>query len=187
MFLSKNRPKSTRRTPLRVALILALLGAMTILPTAEGADRFLTGQVEMIEDGDTIQLRLDERSLAPVQLAYIDAPDYDRRSGKRQDLHEEARAYLSDLINKKRVIVESKGLDQFNRIIGVVFLGEMNVNLEMLLRGMAEIYYPIRRSPSEVDKKLYASFELAENIAKEEKRGVWALADYISPYQFRRR
>ena len=82
----------------------------------------------------------------------------------------------------KSVDVRSYGKDRYGRTLGVVFVKEMNVNLEMVKAGLAEVY---RGRPAKgLDLVLYWD---AEAGAKKAGRGMWSLGDkYISPKEWRR-
>lgn len=157
-------------------------------PDKAGDDaKFIWGKVTEIYDGDTIAMTDDKGEFVRVQLAYIDAPDLDIKTGDRQPLYNESLNTLKEMILNKEVIVESLGVDRFGRVEGIVFLDRTNVNLEMTRKGMAEIYYPVRINPGQYSEYYVTRFQAAEKMAKEDRTGVWGQSDYISPYQFRRR
>ena len=82
----------------------------------------------------------------------------------------------------KSVDVRSYGKDRYGRTLGVVFVKEMNVNLEMVKAGLAEVYRG--RPAKDLDLVLYWD---AEAGAKKAGRGMWSLGDkYISPKEWRR-
>ena len=170
-----------------LALVLAFhLGATP--PDAWGdPPNLMWGKVTQIYDGDTIAIKNDQGESVRVQLAYIDAPDKDHKTGAVQPLHNESKKTLSRLIMGKEVIIESFGTDKFGRIEGIVFLDKLNVNLDMVLKGMAEVYYPVRVNPERYKKEYVEKFLRAEKIAKKETLGVWGRPGYVSPYEFRRR
>jgi endonuclease YncB( thermonuclease family) len=77
--------------------------------------------------------------------------------------------------------VKSNGTDRYGRILGVVFIGGMNVNLEMIKAGLAELY---RGKPAGgLDLEPYWK---AEAEAKEARLNMWSLEDkYVSPRDWR--
>ena len=86
------------------------------------------------------------------------------------------------MVLNKSVDVRSYGNDRYGRTLGVVFVKEMNVNLEMVKAGLAEAYRG--RPPKGLDLKPYWD---AEAGAKKAGIGMWALGDkYISPKEWRR-
>lgn len=150
-------------------------------------DNLAWGKVTRILDGDTIEIKNDRGQSVRIQLAYIDAPDMDSKTGETQPLHQESMNTLDRIIHDKEVIIESLGVDRFKRIEGIVFLGKLNVNLEMVRKGMAEIYYPVRLKPGDYNQQYVSKFIDAEKLAKKSKAGVWGIENYSSPYKFRRR
>jgi len=150
-------------------------------------DNLVWGKVIRILDGDTIEIKNDQGENVKVQLAYIDAPDMDPKTGEAQPLHRESMKTLTRIIRDKEVIIESLGVDRFKRIEGIVFLDKLNVNLEMVRKGMAEIYYPVRLRPKQYNQRYVQKFIDAEKQARSSKAGVWGMDNYLSPYKFRRR
>ena len=82
----------------------------------------------------------------------------------------------------KSVEVKSYGTDRYGRTLGVVFVGDKNVNLEMVKVGLAEVY---RGKPAKgLDLKPYRN---AEAEAKKAGVGKWSLGyKYISPKEWRK-
>ncbi len=148
---------------------------------------YIWGKVTSIQDGDTIVIEDDNGKRRRVQLAYIDAPDMNPKTRKKQPLHDKSVKYLTNLLINKEIIIESFGVDKFSRIKGMVFLNKMNVNREMIVQGLAEIYHPVRKNPGAYIKEYTDKFQEAEKFAKKQKIGIWGDADYFSPYQFRRK
>jgi endonuclease YncB( thermonuclease family) len=135
----------------------------------------LVGTVIKIVDGDTIDAQLSSGPIR-VRLHGIDAPE------RGQPGATEATATLSRLIAGKQVDIEPFSQDRYERMIGIVFLGDLNVNLELVRRGHAWAY---RRYMRKADSELC----IAEAAARTAKRGLWALpADqWVAPWEWRRR
>jgi endonuclease YncB( thermonuclease family) len=172
---------------LLAAIALTLFAVAALAQTEAATDNFLWGKVVGVEDGDTIAIKDDQGKTSRIQMAYIDAPDYDYSAKKAQPLQGDSRKKLEQLVLGKDVIVESFGVDQFDRVVGMVFLDKLNVNVEMVRTGMAEIYQPIRLNPGRHKKYYVEQLVEAEKLAKEKKEGIWGEPDYISPFLFRRR
>lgn len=66
----------------------------------------------------------------------------------------------------KVVDVNGYGMDRYNRILGVIFLGGKNVNLEMVKAGFAEVYRGDHAHGFDP-----APYQQAEREAKDAKRG----------------
>lgn len=170
---------------------VALIGAVYQPPTAscqpEDTQDLILGKVFKLYDGDTIAIKDDKGKDVRVQVAYIDAPDMDEKTFEKQPLYGESIKFLSGLILNKEVIIESFGKDKNGRVEGMIFLEKLNVNVEMVRRGMAEIYEPVRSNPSAYKSEYVKQLNDAESAAKSEKLGIWGDPSYTSPYQFRRR
>ncbi len=128
------------------------------------------GKVISVHDGDTIRVLVGKQQ-KKVRLFGIDAPESNQAFGKV------AQSTLKDLIWKKEVKVEFKELDRYGRIVGVVYLDSVNINLEMVKKGMAWVYKTYNREPS---------FLEAEEIAKKSKIGLWKDPDPTAPWEFRK-
>ncbi len=72
--------------------------------------------------------------------------------------------------------VETQGKDRYGRTIGTLFVGQRNINLEMVESGMAWQYRKYDKS------KLFAD---AEASARKAKRGLWADAHPVAPWEWR--
>ncbi|GHU30984.1 hypothetical protein AGMMS50256_18780 [Betaproteobacteria bacterium] len=66
-----------------------------------------------------------------VRLARIDAPE------KRQAFGWQAHQTLYSLTFHKNVLVIEAGHDHYGRTVGTIYLGRINVNQELVRRGMA--------------------------------------------------
>jgi len=166
---------STRKSHILACLILFLF----ILPAISFAGQF---KVTRVYDGDTIKAEGYD-IVIKVRLAGIDSPETSKRKrDPGQPYSQRAKKYLAGLILNKVVDVKGYGLDRYNRILGVIFLENKNINLEMVKAGLAEVY---RGKPPE---GLYsAPYFQAETEAREVKRGMWYLGDkYISPKEWRK-
>jgi endonuclease YncB( thermonuclease family) len=133
-----------------------------------------TARVVKITDGDTISVRAGGKDAQKVRLVEIDTPEGDQPYGG------EARQALATLISGREVRIESHGADDYRRILGRVFVGDLDVNAELVRRGAAWVY---RRYSD--DPELIA----LECEARAEKRGLWALpaSDRVPPWKWRHR
>jgi micrococcal nuclease len=93
-------------------------------------------------------------------MADYDAPERDQPYGG------ESTAELARLLAGGVVQIENRGSGGFGRTAGRVFVGEVDVNFEMVRRG-AGWFDPEYAK----DEELY----LVENAARDAKMGLWAL------------
>ena len=72
--------------------------------------------------------------------------------------------------------------DRNSHILGVVNIDGININLEMIKQGLAEVYGG--DPPKDFD---VAPYRNAEAEAKATEQGMWSLKDkHISPYEWRK-
>lgn len=125
-------------------------------------------KVIRVYDGETIMAKGHD-IVIKVRLVGIDAPEMgrDKRySGQPYSL--EAKNHLADLLLNKTVEIKGYGLDVYNQVLGLITIDGRNINLEMVLSGMARASK--RRPPREFD---LAPYHNAERQAKRGKRGMW--------------
>ena len=63
----------------------------------------------------------------------------------------------------------------------MIWIGDRNINLEMVREGCAEAYVEYLKEPYR------SQFMCVEMEARAAKRGIWSLADYERPKDFRKR
>lgn len=162
-----------RITPILILFLLAL-------PTISLAGQF---KVTRVYDGDTIKAEGHDIEIK-VRLVVIDTPETSKKKRELgQPYSQQAKKHLAGLILDKVVEIKGYGLGPFNRILGVIYLNDKNINLEMLKAGLAEVYQG--RPPKGFNSTPYFK---AETEAREAKRGMWSLGDkYISPREWRKR
>jgi len=162
--------------PLVVFLLLTLLAS----PCQLLASQY---QVTRVPDGDMIKVD-DGTKKITVRLVGIEAPETPKRKNETgQPFNQQSRKHLSSLVLNQVVDIKSYGFDGDGRMLGEVFLRDgMNVNIEMVKAGLAEVY---RGKPaSGLDMGAYWK---AEEEAKAAQRGMWVLGDaYVSPRDWRR-
>ena len=135
-----------------------------------------------VTDGDTIKVTGDGSKIT-IRLVGIDAPETSKKKHESgQPFSQKSTKYLASLLLRKSVDVKSYGTGRYGRTLGVVFVNGMNVNLEMVKAGLAEVY---RGRPAKgLDLKPYLR---AEKEARNAGRGMWSLGDrYVSPREWRR-
>ena len=133
-----------------------------------------------IYSGDTIEAEGHDISII-VRLTGIDAPEIpDKEWEFGQPYSRQAKNYLAVWILNEAVDIKGYGLDEDNRIWGVIHLRGVDINLEMIRSGLAEVYRG--GSPQGLDLTMYLK---EEKQARQEKRGMWSLGDnYVSPLEW---
>ena len=128
-----------------------------------------------VVDGDTIKVKF-ENKIKKIRLSAIDAPEMKQRSGK------ESKKFLYDFIYKKKIKFHKLGIDRFGRFLGIIYLNNKDVNLEMVLNGHAWVYRKYLRTIPKKYRNLYKS---AEKDAKNSKIGLWKNTDVQPPWIWR--
>lgn len=153
----------------RALLVLLLLG---LCSRSLSAQITVDATVTRVIDGDTVDLRVGAVTYRG-RLHGIDAPE------RRQPWGPESHAVLESLVGGGRTVrVVVPDVDRFGRLIVRLFAGEDEVNLRMLELGAAWHYTEFDQSDA------YAA---AERRARAARRGLWAGADPVPPWEWRRR
>ena len=136
------------------------------------ASTSFTGKVIKITDGDTIVVLIEGNQQLKIRLEGIDCPE------SNQDFGNRAKQAVSDLCFGKEVVIQKSGEDRYGRTLGYVFVGDVNVNKELLRQGLAWHY-----------KQYNNDEELAklEHEARKKKIGLWSQPKPLAPWDFRRK
>jgi len=145
----------------------ALLAVALVVALAEGAVADDV-RVVRIADGDTFTGLDAENRQVKVRLHGIDAPE------AKQAFGTVARKALADLIAEKTVSVEE--VDRYGRVVGRVTIAGKLVNAEMVRSGLAWRY-------AQFDRR--NEFGGLEDDARRQRRGLWADAHPIAPWEWR--
>jgi endonuclease YncB( thermonuclease family) len=170
---------ATLPPPTNLAVLIALSSPTPALisdyePTWQ--PQTIIGKVVGVSDGDTITVLDADKRQHKIRLEGIDAPE------SNQDFGSRAKQSLSDLVFGKTVTVTSWKKNKYGRTLGTVTLDGNDINLEQVQRGMAWSYH---YSANEVRPEEPTAYELAEEQARKEKRGLWADASPVPPWEFR--
>ncbi|PKL16127.1 MAG: nuclease [Spirochaetae bacterium HGW-Spirochaetae-5] len=175
----------------KIFISLLLIASWTTFintPVSHAAIRTVTGTVTKVSDGDSIQITTAEQTKLKVRLYGIDAPETPKISHRTgqvskpgQPHGDESWKALENKIMGKQVKLEILDIDKYRRMVGMVWLDDRNINLEMVSEGHAEAFI-------EYLKPAYRTqFFDAEREAKSARRGVWSLPNYERPRAFRKR
>ncbi|MDR1935104.1 MAG: thermonuclease family protein, partial [Candidatus Accumulibacter sp.] len=96
----------------------------------------------------------------------------------RQAFGWRARQTLVSLTFRQNVTVIEDGQDRYGRTVGTVYVGRVNVNQELVRRGMA---WAGRYQFSD------PTLTRIEAEARRQKRGLWANPSPVPPWNFRKR
>src|SRR5215472_16406920 len=142
-----------------------------LAPLLAYAEQF-TGKVVGILDGDTISV-LREGKAVKVRLYGVDTPE------KAQAFGTQARKFTSDLVFQRDVTVEIRATDRYGRLVGEVLLPDgRSLNQELVKAALAWWYRPY--APND------PTLAQLEAEARTAKRGLWADAQPVPPWQWRK-
>lgn len=189
-------PQGARRQTLALRAVLALcLLLVAVAPT--WADT-MSGIVIVVIDGDTVLFKPDSpyqpdahgaaaRAFLKIRLAGIDAPEKDQPYG------EAATRALSALVLHQRVELTTVAVDVYGRTIARIQQDAVQVNAELVRRGLAWAYGSTRASarsgPESFRASTYrrnAELKAVQRDAQQAPRGLWQEAAPVPPWQWRR-
>ena len=152
-------------------LTLTCIIVTCLLSTVEA--NYFTGKVVGVSDGDTITVLHSGRG-EKIRLNGIDCPE------KAQAYGPKAKEAASALVFGKNVTITAHGQDKYGRTIGDVLLPDgTNVNHTLVQEGMCWWYR--KYAPGDT------TLERLETEARAARRGLWADANPIPPWEWRHR
>ena len=159
-------------------LCFGLLGFMSVnsaqaLTKSTGV---ITGKVIGISDGDTITVLNEKHEQLKIRLAGIDCPEKSQAFGNR------AKRTLSDKVFSQNVKVETRDKDKYGRTLGIVKIGEEDINQYMISEGVAWHYKKYANTQPTEEADRYAK---AEETARLNKKGLWIQEHPTPPWEFR--
>ena len=151
---------------LRLGLLAALLCAPAACsePVDPGSaetprDGFFYGRVTRVADGDTLTMKTADGRALRIRLAEIDTPE------KGEPFSDRARSALNQMVRDRDIAVRLFDVDSYGRIVGRVYVGELDVNAALVEQGLAVVYRRWAEDP--------LLYEL-EDQARDAKRGLWS-------------
>lgn len=161
--------KSGGRLPLNVANKAPRVDASR--PVHAGDDGAFFGPLVRVKDGDTLVVRIQGVDM-DFRLSGIDSPEIDQPFGP------EARNELAKIVGDQQCVLVKVDHDTYGRFVVYLWIGDLNVNREMMKRGMGWFDSAHGR-----DTEL---FEL-ETEARDARIGLWALpaSERVEPWVWR--
>ncbi|CCJ28548.1 unnamed protein product [Pneumocystis jirovecii] len=141
----------------------------------------------------TVKKELKDQTIH-IRLAGVDAPELSHFGKKAQPFGKEAMDWLTTYILHKRVRVRLFSRDRYERIVAATEIRRWpfiwirkDVGLEMLKRGLAEVY--TSQGAEYGGKKREMKYHHEEEKAKKNKVGMWKQSSrlYESPEEYKRR
>lgn len=160
---------------MRMAFKSAVIALVLFMVIHVQADTLL-GKVINVADGDTITVLDDTHTQHKIRLSGIDAPE------KKQAFGNVSKQSLADMVAGQSVAVEWVKVDKYRRKVGKVLLDGLDCNLVQVKRGLAWHYKAYEREQPVIDRLAYADADIE---AKAARRGLWADAEPVPPWEFR--
>lgn len=138
--------------------------------------QFTTGIVTRVIDGDTVEMDI-EGKLVNVRLFGVDAPELNQSFGR------ESKDFLTRWILDEELIVVPRDIDHYDRLVAGLYRssdkGISAISIGMTYAGYGWAYREYLKDEQEF-------FLLIETDAKKNRRGLWAVAGAISPWEWRK-
>lgn len=150
--------------------LLILFSCDYINKTEDAANEKLFGKIVKVSDGDTVILLDSNKQQHKIRLNGIDSPE------RGQDYGTKATEFTRNLCAGKYVKVEIIGYDQYKRVLGVVYVDDINVNEALLKEGLAWRY---KHNDSE-------HYRTLESEARKKKLNIWSMKNPVAPWDFRK-
>jgi micrococcal nuclease len=137
----------------------------------------ITSTIVSVGDGDTIRVRTANKTLT-VRLSCIDSPEL-----KQQPYGQAASNRLKQLLPVGQAVsLRVTETDRYGRSVAKVYTGNTSINLSMVQEGHAVVYRQYLGGCPELRDRLLS----AEAQAKQRRLGLWAQANPVMPWDFRR-
>lgn len=153
---------------------------LTSSDVAETNNR-LTLKVVKVIDGDTIKVDYKGKSES-LRFLLIDTPEMhdERFEGGSQPFAIDAKDRLEELLKDRKIDVEIgiQERDKYGRLLGYVFVNNINIQEILLKEGLARVAYVYN------DKRYLDNYLELQSEAKKSKIGIWSLEDYASEKGF---
>jgi endonuclease YncB( thermonuclease family) len=134
-----------------------------------------------VYDGDSLLVQGMDLNLK-IRMVGIDAPETGGSRKPGQPFSRKAHQYLSRQIQGRSVTLKTYGLGGYNRVLAEVFINDINMNLEMVKAGLAEVY-----QGSKPETFNAAPYLAAQDQAAKRRIGMWVQGSrYKSPRQWRK-
>lgn len=137
----------------------------------------LVGEVVGLADGDTVTVLDAHKTQHKIRLAGIDSPEKGMPWGQK------SKEALSDRVYRRTVTVEWHKQDRYGRLVGKIMVDGQDANLAQVAAGMAWHYKEYAQEQAPDDQASYAQAELD---ARSARRGLWAEAEPIPPWAWRK-
>ena len=138
------------------------------------AYKYFSAFVIKINDGDTITVLSENNNKLKIRLYGIDCPEIDQAFGNK------AKIFTEKLVQHQKVHIKKITIDQYKRIVALVYIDDICLNEIILAYGYAWVYRKYCKKPY-IDKWMKY-----ENHARKNSLGLWSEKDFIPPWNYRK-
>lgn len=121
-------------------------------------------------DGDSVRI-IKNGKVINVRLAHIDAPELKQNYG----LH--AKEYLQQRLINSNFTITYTGKGIYGRPLGIIYIGEENINLSLVKNGLAWHYKKYSKL------MIYSNYQ---DIARKNRKGLWCEGITLEPWNYRK-
>nr|MBN2276844.1 thermonuclease family protein [candidate division Zixibacteria bacterium] len=163
--------KKTTRIILVLIFILFLILIRFVVEIGQDKAPDNRFRVTGIIDGDTVELPGGDR----LRLIGIDCPE------RGDPFYDSASAFMSGLLLDQipEVVYSSRRRDGYGRQLGYLYLDTLFVNAAVLRQGLACVYL---FDDNLADRGRIGELLAAQNVAIDQRRGIWSLPHHEEPY-----
>jgi endonuclease YncB( thermonuclease family) len=128
-----------------------------------------------VSDGDIIKVMGTHDKQRKIRLYGIDTPEKGQAFGKK------AKQFTSKTVYGKIVEMKVMATDRYGRTVAMIYADKTLLNEELVKAGLPWVYWKYCHHPI---CESWKNFQLGVRF---DKRRLWADADRISPWEFRRK
>lgn len=132
-------------------------------------------KVVNVVDGDTIDVAFENGNQERVRLILVDTPETKHPRLGEQPFGKEATIFTEEWLEGKEVLLEYdvSERDRYGRVLAYIWVDGINFNRLLIEEGLARVaIFP-------PDIKYVDEFEQVQAEAREEKKGIWSIEDYV--------
>ena len=176
-----------KKTYLKNILLLVAVTLFSMPAFAKEPSRTIEGVVTKVNDGDTIQVTDDLGTKVKVRFYGMDAPETEKGNKRTGEISKPGQPFgensfqaLRQKVDRQRVLLEVMAVDQYKRTVAIVWLGNRNINREMVADGWAWAYRQY------LDRAHAPEYIYAEEQARSQRKGIWQQGNDQPPWEFRK-
>lgn len=151
---------------------IQIICIITVLSDVCAGETF-SATVRKIIDGDSLLVAVGQDTIE-VRLYGVDCPEYD------QPFSRDAKQFAGHKVLGKNVLVKPSYNDSYGRVVAEVTRNNKVLNKELVQAGLAWV------SPRYCKKSFCTAWQESENIARNERRGLWRDERPDPPWQWKR-